>query len=98
MTDAPKRITARNGNVIYADFTPKPLRKTTKRLPPTGVFIKPMQSDTTMYAIKGNVAGFIASYIAFHPEFSPAIFGQQVRDEFGIITANDFDPEPPRAA
>lgn len=94
------RITARNGNVIYADFTPKALRKhhSTKRLPPTGVFIKPMQSDTTMYALRGNVAGFIASYIAFHPEFSPSRFGQQVREEFGITVGNDWEPEPPRAA
>lgn len=93
------RITARNGNVIYADFTPKPLRKhhATKRIP-TGVFIKPMQSDTAMYALNGNVAGFIASYIAFHPEFSPARFGQQVREELGIIVSNDWDPEPPSAA
>lgn len=95
---APERITARNGNVIYADFTPcRPVNRK-RSLPPTGVFIKPMQADTTMFALKGNVAGFIASYIAFHPEFSPARFGKQVREELGIITANDFEPDPPRAA
>ena len=94
------RITDRNGNVIYADFTPRQSvkRKRKRYMPPTGVFIKPMQADTTMYALKGNVAGFIASYIAFHPEFSPALFGKQVREELGVITANDFDPDPPRAA
>lgn len=81
-------------NVIYHDFrkTKRPTR-ITRRTKPTGVFIKPSRAEETIWAIQGNVSGLIASYIAFHPEFSPSRFGQQVREELGIITANDTGPE-----
>lgn len=82
-------------NVIHVDFKPK--RPKTYPKTPTGVFIKPSGADMTMFSLNGNVAGFIASYIAFHPEFSPQLFGKQVRDELGVMTIND-NTDPPDAA
>jgi hypothetical protein len=92
------KITDRQDNVVYVDFTPQPKKPRSNRRMPSGVFIKPVGLDTTMWVLKGNIAGFIASYIAFHPDFSPSLFGKQVREELGVSVANnDFDP-PPEAA
>lgn len=83
------------GNVIYGRFR-RPVASAPQKVT-TGVFIKPSGVSETLYSLRGNVAGFIASYIAFHPEFSPSLFGRQVRRELGVSVGND-DPEPPEAA
>jgi hypothetical protein len=81
-------------NVIYVDFKKnKKKSKPKKAQQVTGVFIKPCGADFTVFALSGNVAGFIANYIAFNPEFSPSLFGKQVREEMGIALSND-NPEP----
>lgn len=91
------RITHTIGNVIHADFTPRPLVKHHATRKPVGVFIKPMGAQESMYMLGGNVSGFMASWMAFHPDFSPSLFGDQMREELGIRLVND-NPEPPDAA
>lgn len=81
-------------NVIYHEFTPKKKRPT-KANKCTGVFIKPSGADLASFHLQGNIGGFIASYVAFHPEFSPSLFGAQIRAEMGVDTN---DNEPPSAA
>lgn len=79
------------GDVIHHDFTPpKPIPKSANKV--TGVFIKPSGCDQSFFHIDGNIGGLIASYIAFHPDFDPSLFGRQIRDEMGVLTSNDHTP------
>ena len=84
-------------NIIYVDFKKNKKKKCRPKKAQyvSGVFIKPCGADLTMFVLGGNIAGYIANYIAFHPEFSPSTFGQQVREEMGILLVNDNnDPDP----
>lgn len=62
-----------------------------------GVFVKPPACETAMYILGGNVSGFIDKFIAFHPNFSPELFGDAERMERGV-SLPDNNPEPPSAA
>ena len=88
------RVVSVDSNVIYVNFERPKHYKSNNKKKLSGVFIKPCGVDESLYMIGGNLSGFVASYIAFHPEFSVGLFGSQVREELGISLNDDDEPTP----
>lgn len=69
--------------------------KTSKGL---GVIIQPPGCETSAYIMGGNIAGFIQSWIAFHRDFDPSLFGMQERQERGVNLPEEPLGDGPEAA
>ena len=63
-----------------------------------GVIVQPPGCETSAYIMGGNVAGFIASWIGFHRDFDPALFGQQDRQDRGVNLPDEPEDDGPDAA
>lgn len=63
-----------------------------------GVIIQPPGCETSAYIMGGNIAGFIASWIGFHRDFDPALFGQQERHDRGVNLQHEPYDDGPDAA
>lgn len=68
-----------------------------------GVIIRAPGSEKSVAFIGGNVTAELPSFIAFHAEFNPSLFGRQLRAEKGVVLVLDDDddnpdPTPPMVA